>query len=211
MNTLTLEQLKKILPTNNTLESILPYLNDTLIKYNINTPLRISHFLAQVLHESGNLSAVKENLNYSAEGLLKTFSKYFNSASAIKYARQPEKIANRVYANRMGNSIEGSGDGWKYRGQGYLQTTGKSNYEILSKELNIDFVKNPELLQTPQYAFLSAGSYWNRNNLNQYADQNSLDSVSDKINLGHLTSKIGDSIGYADRQTKFNNIYNILK
>lgn len=208
---ISLEQLKQILPNNDSVGSLLPYLNDTLHKYNINTPLRISHFLAQVMHESANLSATKENLNYSKEGLLKTFSRYFNNTTAGMYARQPEKIASKVYANRMGNGNEVSQDGWKYRGQGYLQLTGKDNYKALSKELGVDFVEHPELLQTPQYAFMSAGSYWNKTNLNKYADMNKIDSISDLINLGHLTAKTGDAIGYSDRVDKFNKIYKILK
>src|SRR5690606_28401440 len=135
-------QLKKIIPDHKDVKSLVPYLNDTLYKYAIISPTRIRHFLTQVLHESGNLNTTKENLNYSKEGLLKTLSKYFNNTTAAQYARNPEKIANKVYANRMGNGNEASGDGWKYRGQGYMQLTGKANYQMLSKELGIDFVKN---------------------------------------------------------------------
>jgi len=208
---ITLEQFKKIVPQYKSPELVINNLNDTLYKYQINTPLRISHFLAQVLHESGNLEYNRENLNYSKEGLLKTFSKYFNNTTAGQYARQPIRIANKVYANRMGNGNEASGDGWKYRGTGPIQLTGKSNFTLLSRDTGIDFVSNPDLLVTPDYLFLGAGWYWNITRLNSKADANNLDAVSDLINIGRLTPKVGDAIGYSDRLAKFNKIYAILK
>jgi len=193
------------------LDELVIGLNEVLSKYNINTKLRIAHFLAQIMHESNNLNAVRENLNYSTEGLLKVFPKYFNSITARQYARNPQAIANKVYANRMGNGTESSGDGWKYRGIGPIQLTGKNNLDLLSKDTGINFISDPELLVSNKYLFLSAAWYWNKNNLNKYADLDNLDAISDIINLGHITSKSGDSNGYTDRFNKLNKIKNILK
>ena len=165
---ITIQQLKQITGVNNInfLTSAVNGINETLNKYNINTPLRIAHFLAQILHESGYLKTLKENLNYSVQGLTKTFKKYFiNEAEALPYARNQEKIANKVYANRMGNGPESSGDGWKYRGRGVIMITGKDNYTTLSKDTGIDFVKKPQLLEQMDYAIMSGGWYWNKNNL----------------------------------------------
>jgi putative chitinase len=161
-----------------------PFLVELMPKYNIDTALRQRHFLAQLLHESGEFSVVRENLNYSASGLLKTFPKYFNGAQAAAYARQSEKIANRVYANRLGNGNENSGDGWKYRGGGLIQTTGKSNYKATGEAIGVDLVKNPELITEPKNAVASACYFWHKNNLNSLADKDDILAVTKRINGG---------------------------
>src|SRR5690606_13433976 len=135
------------------------------------------------------------NLNYSAEGLLKTFGKYFTSLQAKEYARKPEKIANRVYANRGGNGNETSGDGWKYRGRGFIQLTLKDNYKALSNATGIDYVSNPDLLLNEADAMISALWYWNKRNLNKYADVGDLKGATRVINGGYN--------GLADRQQKY--------
>lgn len=186
---ITIQQLKQITGVNNInfLTSAVNGINETLNKYNINTPLRIAHFLAQILHESGYLKTLKENLNYSVQGLTKTFKKYFiNEAEALPYARNQEKIANKVYANRMGNGPESSGDGWKYRGRGVIMITGKDNYTTLSKDTGIDFVKKPQLLEQMDYAIMSGGWYWNKNNLNTIADKDDILTITKRINGGTI-------------------------
>jgi len=152
-------------------------------KNGINTPLRIAHFLAQVEHESG-LKPISENLNYSAEGLLKTFPKYFRTEVALEYQRQPQKIANRVYANRMGNGSEQSGEGWKYRGRGFIQITGKENYFKLSNDTDIDFLHNPDLLLTEANSVISALWFWNQKGLNAFADKDDIVTITKRINGG---------------------------
>lgn len=156
-----------------------------LNSYHVNTPLRLAHFLAQTEHESG-LKPIAENLNYSASGLLATFGKYFNNSpnEAKKYERQPEKIANRVYANRMGNGNEASGDGWKYRGRGFIQITGKDNYLMLSKDTRIDCLNNPDLLLQEANAMISALWFWNKHKLNELADKDDILGITKKINGG---------------------------
>jgi len=153
-------------------------------KYGLTTKLRISHFMAQIHHESG-LNPISENLNYSAERLLVIFPKYFISKEdANRYARQPEKIANRVYANRMSNGTEISGDGYKYRGRGFIQITGRSNYADLSKDTGIDFLNNPDLLLIEANALISALWFWNKKGLNAYADKNDIVTITKRINGG---------------------------
>lgn len=155
-----------------------------LNKYQINTPLRLAHFFAQIAHES-NLKPISENLNYSAQGLLNTFSKYFKSLEeANKYARKPEAIANKVYANRMGNGDETSGEGWKYRGRGLIQITGKDNYKALSRDTGIDYVNNPDLLLTEADSMISALWYWNKINANSKADKDDIIAITKAINGG---------------------------
>ena len=156
-----------------------------LQQYEICTPLRLAHFFAQIHHES-NLKPVEENLNYSVSSLRKVFSKYFPTDYLAKeYARQPEKIANKVYASRMGNSDEKSGDGWKYRGRGFIQITGKDNYKGLKKDLKIDYVNNPNFLLTEADSMVAAVWYWTKNNLNKYADQDDIKNVTRRINGGY--------------------------
>jgi len=156
-----------------------------LLKNGINTPLRLAHFFAQIHHES-NLKPVSENLNYSTSSLLRVFKKYFPTKEiAMEYARQPEKIANKVYANRMENSNECSGDGWKYRGRGFIQITGKYNYRKLTEDTGIDYLNNPDLLLTEADSMISALWFWNKMNLNKYADKDDIKTVTRKINGGY--------------------------
>lgn len=156
-----------------------------LNSYHVNTPLRIAHFMAQIEHESG-LKPISENLNYSAQGLGTTFKKYFISKEdANRYARKPKEIASRVYGNRMGNGNEASGDGWKYRGRGFIQITGKNNYIMLSKDTRIDFLNNPGLLLTEANSMISALWYWNKNKLNDLADRNDINGITKAINGGY--------------------------
>lgn len=152
-----------------------------LNKYSVNTPIRIAHFMAQIEHESG-LKAISENLNYSAEGLLKTFKKYFTKETALACERKPQSIANVVYANRMGNNSPG--DGWKYRGRGFIQLTGKDNYSALTKDTGIDFVNNPDLLLEEANAMVAALWFWGKNKLNTLADKDDVLAVTKKINGG---------------------------
>ncbi len=182
------------------LTEITKELNLTLIKYKINTPLRVAHFIAQLLHESGNLTITKENLNYSTKGLLTTFKKYFpNETIAESYARQPIKIANKVYADRMGNGSSASNDGFKFIGRGYIQCTGRESYSKLSNDLGVDFISKPELLETIKYAALSAGWYWDKNGLNLLADKGNTDAI-----IKIITKKInGGDNGLIDRIEKF--------
>lgn len=151
--------------------------------YGVTTKDRIAHLLAQLDHESG-LKPIAENLNYSAVGLTTVFKKYFNSESAKQYARSPQRIANRVYANRMGNGNESSGDGWKYRGRGFIQITGKDNYTALSKATGVDYINNPDLLLNEADAMISALWYWNRINGNSLADDGNIREITRRINGG---------------------------
>ncbi len=154
-------------------------------KYELNTSLRIAHFMAQIDHESG-LKPISENLNYSSIGLVNTFSKYFGEGKMLSfgYAHKPEKIANRVYANRMGNGDENSGEGWKYRGRGFIQITGKENYHRLSNDTDLDCLKNPDLLLEEPNAMLSALWFWNLKGLNALADKNDIILITKRINGG---------------------------
>jgi len=169
-------------------------------KFNISNPLRLAHFLSQCSHESGNFSALKENLNYSSKGLLATFSKYFpNETIAKQYERNPQKIANRVYANRMGNGDENSGDGYKHRGFGYIQLTGKSNHYAFADFIGDQEIKvNPELIAT-KYPLTSAGYFFNKNSLWSICDKG---DTAEVVTL--LTKRInGGTIGLQDRIEKF--------
>ena len=149
--------------------------------YGVNTKLRLAHFFSQISHESG-LKPISENLNYSKDGLLRTFKKYFSDLSSEVYARKPEKIANRVYANRMGNGNEASGEGWKYRGRGFIQITGKENYFRLANDTDLDCLKNPDLLLDEVNAMISALWFWNLKGLNTLADKDDIIGITKKIN-----------------------------
>lgn len=175
-------------------------------KFQINTTLRLSHFLAQCAHESGNFKATTENLNYSAKSLRAVFGKYFpDDATAAAYERKPEKIANIVYANRMGNGDKASGDGYKYRGHGYIQLTGKDNHAAFGKVVPEDIVANPDLVAT-KYPLLSAAWFWNSRNLNALADKGATDA-----DVTAITKKVnGGTHGLEDRITKFKFFYSIL-
>ena len=147
-------------------------LKETFEKYNIDTPKRQAAFIGQCMHESGGFKLLSENLNYSAKALMATWpSRFPTEEMANQYARTPEKIANKVYGGRMGNADESSGEGWKYRGRGIKQLTGKENYQRCSDALGVDLVENPDLLLEPKYAALSAGWFWNKHNLNDLADK----------------------------------------
>ena len=159
-------------------------LNTLLPRYNIDTPLRVAHFMAQVLHESGMMRHTKENMNYSASALRRVFRKYFSSDRAKRYARQPSKIGNRVYANRMGNGDEASGEGYRYRGRGLIQLTGKSNYQKFASWIGEDVVSFPETV-ADRHAVASAVFYWTTNNLNKYADRDNVKKVTKRINGGY--------------------------
>ncbi len=163
--------------------------------YHVNTPLRIAHFMGQIEHES-NLKPKAENLNYSTKRLLQIFPKYFNTANVNKFANKPELIANRVYANRMGNGSEFSGDGWKYRGRGFIQLTGRWNYDKLSKAVGVDYVSHPNLLLNEADSVIGALWFWKFNGINELADKDSVGAVTKKIN--------GGTIGLADRIAKVN-------
>ena len=177
-------------------EKYLPALNTALAEHGIDTPLRVAHFLAQVLHESGKMKFVKENLNYSPKGLLSTFSKYFTTAQAAAYARKPEKIGSRVYANRMGNGPEASGEGYRYRGRGLIQLTGKSNYRKFSKWIGDDVVSNPERVAT-KYAVHSAVFYW----MTRSYKGSPLNALADRDDVFLLTKAInGGTNGLDDRK-----------
>ena len=160
-------------------------LNKAMERYNINTPEREAAFLAQVGHESAMLSRVSENLNYSASGLLAVFPKYFSEDDAETYARRPEAIASRVYANRYGNGPQPSGDGWKYRGRGLIQITFHDNYLACGHALGIDLVNNPDLLLTREYSALSAAWYWNEYGCNEMADAGNVRGITRAINGGY--------------------------
>ena len=188
--------------SNKVAEVWLPYFNSIPKNFGIDTPLRMAAFLAQVGHESGGLSLLEENLNYSAEGLANVWPKryakklqnglyaknsvgrYLPSTLAIKIARKPVLIASNTYADRMGNGSVESQEGWNYRGRGILQITGKSNYAELTLNTGIDFVSNPNLLKEPAYALISACFFWKNNNLNRFADKKDVLSLSKAINGG---------------------------
>ena len=196
-----INKLKGLIP-----DDVLLQIPDVMGKFQINTPLRLSHFLAQCAHESGNFKTINENLNYGVNGLLRTFKKYFpTEAKALQYERKPEKIANLVYANRMGNGAEASGDGFKYRGRGYIQLTGKVNYESFDKIVDEDITANPALVAT-KYPLLSAAWFWNSRALNTLADKGATE-----VDVIHITKKVNGGVhGLDDRLSKFKKFYSIL-
>jgi len=162
-------------------------LKETFEKYGINTEKRQAAFIGQCMHESGGFKLLEENLNYSAKALMNTWpSRFPTEEMANQYARNPEKIANKVYGGRMGNADESSGEGWKYRGRGIKQLTGKENYQRCSEALGVDLVENPDLLLEPKYATLSAGWFWNKHNLNDLADKSDIETMTKRINGGLL-------------------------
>ena len=187
-------------------QAVIDAIPDTAARFGITTPLRLAHFLAQCGHESGGFRATQENLNYSAKGLCGIFRKYFPSVTvAMQYERKPEKIANKVYANRMGNGNEASGEGWKYRGRGYIQLTGKENYKAFDATVPEDITANPDLVAT-KYALASAAFFFKKNGLwaicDRGADMTTVTSVTKRVN--------GGTIGLADRQKHFNEFYHLL-
>jgi len=202
MSNLTLDQLKQMVK-NPHIDHWHEVLDQLLPDYDINTPLRVAHFIAQCAHESGNFVFIKENLNYGAPGLMKTFKRYFPTQElAQQYAKQPEKIANRVYANRMGNSDEASGDGWRYCGRGLIQLTGRDNYTFFAGSLGISVEDASEYLATFEGAAQSACWYWEQNNLNRFADANDVKGLTRAINGGY--------IGLEDRQKHTEHALHVL-
>ncbi len=180
-------QLAAIMKTTAEVTEYCEAINACFQRYEVNTPLRAAHFLAQIAHESGGFRYVEENLNYSANALKSVFGKYFKDDTlASDYARRPQKIANRVYANRMGNGSERSGDGWRYRGRGLIQLTGKSNYIEYADARQVDVIQTPDLVAgDPMLATDVAGWYWDRRDLNRYADNDDLRAITKRINGGY--------------------------
>lgn len=177
-------------------------INAALSSAQCNTTDRAAMFLANARHESAQFTRLEENLNYSSGGLVATFPKYFTTDEAHAYEHQPARIANRVYAGRMGNGDEASGDGWRYRGRGLFQITGRDNYHEVGVALLSSgdaMLESPDLLLQPSFAALSAGWYWLTNGLNELADIGDFDGVADVINKGHKTAAVGDSNGYVER------------
>ena len=187
-------------------DAVIAMIPDTAAKFQINTPLRLAHFLAQCGHESGGFRATQENLNYSAKGLNGIFKKYFpTEASAAAYARNPQKIANKVYGGRMGNGLEASGDGYKFRGRGYIQLTGKENYTAFGKAIGEDILANPDKVAST-YALLSAAWFFSKNGLHKMADGGATDQV-----VTSITKRVnGGTIGLADRIKHFKEYYHLL-
>jgi putative chitinase len=198
---LKLEKLKGHIP-----DAVIAQIPETAVKFNITNNLRLAHFLSQCGHESGGFKAVSENLNYSADGLKKIFGKYFPGNLNESYARQPEKIAARVYASRMGNGDEASKEGFKFRGRGYIQLTGKANYTNFTKFIGEDCIANPDLVAT-KYPLASAAFFFDSNKLwaicEKGADDATVTAVTKRVN--------GGTIGLADRIKHFKEYYNLLK
>lgn len=202
-NTFVLANLKKL--QNIVPNSVLFQIPEITSKFNINTTLRLAHFLSQCAHESINFKFVEENLNYSSSGLKRVFGKYFPGNLSESYAGKPQKIANRVYSNRMGNGNEYSGDGYKYRGRGYIQITGKVNYAEFDKFVPENILEYPELVSY-KYPLSSAAFFFSRNNLWQLCDKGPSINI-----IKELTRKInGGYNGLDDRIAKFNKFYSIL-
>lgn len=178
-------------------------LEDTFAKYDINTPERQAAFIGQCAHESGNFKTLEENLNYKPETLMRVWpSRFPDLAIAMKYAHNPEMIANKVYGGRMGNGPEETGDGWKYHGRGLIQLTGKENYANCGSGIGVDLLSNPNLLNTPEYAALSAGWFWNKKGLNALADAGDFETMTKRIN--------GGTLGLEDRKAKIAKALSVL-
>jgi len=196
-----LDKLKGHIP-----DAVIAAIPDTAAKFNITNILRLAHFLAQAGHESGQFKSTSENLFYSSKGLLGIFPRYFTPALAEQYAKQPVKIASRVYGGRMGNGAEATGDGYKFRGRGYIQLTGKDNYTQFDKTVPEDILSNPDLVST-KYALMSAAWFFDKNKLwsicDKGADQGTVTAVTKRVN--------GGTIGLPDRIKHFNEYYNLLK
>ena len=189
-----------------------PALTEAMQRFGITHPKSVAGFLAQVLHETGGFSRLEENLSYSAARLMLVWPKRFSSIDiAMKYQRNPQALANVVYANRMGNGDTASGEGFKYRGRGLIQLTGKDNYRACGNALGVDLLTNPDLLLQPKYAALSAAWYWSSRGLSAKKYQDDFDKVSDVVNIGRETAVIGDSVGYAERHVLYIKACELLK
>ena len=199
----TKDQLKEMIPKNPYIDNWYKALSEILPEYEINTPQRVAAFLAQCAHESGGFIFLKENLNYKAASLRKVFPKYFpDDATAAAYANKPEMIANRVYANRMGNGDEASGDGWRFCGRGLIQLTGKNNYTFFAASLDIPLQEASEYLETFEGAVQSACFFWEQNKLNQWADAGDILTLTKRIN--------GGTIGLEDRIKHYNHALHVF-
>jgi putative chitinase len=195
---MNLEKLKGHVP-----DTVIEQLPETMAKFGIDTPLKLAHFLAQAGHESGGFKIVNENLNYGAKGLRSIFGKYFTTdEKALLYERKPEKIANLVYGGRMGNGAEPTGEGYKFRGRGYIQLTGKDNYDAFGKSIGVDILSNPDLVAT-KYPLLSAAWFFTRCLPKcKDATNESIIAVTKCVN--------GGTIGIDDRTKHFNEYYKLL-
>lgn len=184
---LTQDQLEDLIPKNPYVEYWYEALRQCLPDYDINTPRRVAAFIAQCSHESGGFKFLSENLNYRAESLMRVWPKYFKDlATAQRYAHNPERIANRAYANRMGNGDEASGDGWRFCGRGLIQLTGKDNYQAFADSIETELEDIPHYLATFEGAVQSACWFWESNNLNKWADAGDITTLTKKINGGTL-------------------------
>jgi len=197
------EHLAEMIKGNPYIDQWYDALNAILPEYGINTPERVAAFIAQCAHESGGFKFLKENLNYKAESLLKVFPKYFKTLDEARaYEKQPAKIANRIYGNRMGNGDEASGDGFRYCGRGLIQLTGKENYTWFAASLEIPVEEAAEYLETFEGAVQSACWFWETNNLNQWADKGDILTLTKRIN--------GGTIGLEDRIKHYNHALHVL-
>jgi len=199
---LSQEQLSQIIPGNPYIDHWYKALSEALPDYDINSPQRVASFLAQCGHESGGFTAIKENLNYKAESLVRVWPKYFNTGNANDYAHNQEKIANRAYASRMGNGDEASGDGYRFCGRGLIQLTGRSNYQAFADSIQEDINNLPDYLATFEGCVQSACWFWEANNLNQYADNYDLLTMTKKIN--------GGTLGLDDRTARYKKALQIM-
>ena len=203
MSVITKDQLAQLIPGNPYVSQWCDALNEILPEYGIDTPQRVAAFIAQCAHESGGFKFLKENLNYRAVSLRKTFPKYFpDDAIAAAYANKPQMIANRVYANRMGNGPEESGDGFRYCGRGLIQLTGRDNYAFFAGSLDIPIEEAAEYLETFEGAVQSACWFWETNNLNQWADKDDILTLTKRIN--------GGTIGLEDRKKHYEHAKHVL-
>jgi len=200
---LTQDQLKDLIPKNPYVEYWYSALSQCLPDYEINTPRRIAAFIAQCSHESGGFKFLSENLNYRAESLMRVWPKYFkDSATAQRYAHKPERIANRAYANRMGNGNEASGDGWRFCGRGLIQLTGRDNYQAFADSIETELEDIPHYLATFEGAVQSACWFWETNNLNKWADAGDITILTKKIN--------GGTLGLDDRMKHYAHALHVL-
>jgi len=196
------KQLAELIPKNPYVEHWHHAMEQCLPDYDINTPRRIAAFVAQCAHESGGFRFLTENLNYRAESLVKTWPKYFNTSNAGSYARNPQRIANRAYANRMGNGDEASGDGWRFCGRGLIQLTGRSNYQAFADSIETDINDIPDYLATFEGAVQSACWFWETNNLNKWADLGDIVTLTKRIN--------GGTLGLDDRMKHYTHALHVL-
>ena len=200
---LSRDQLAQLIPGNPYVDYWYSAMDRCLPDYDINTPQRVAMFVAQCAHESGNFRVLKENLNYRAESLTKVWPRYFPNLDVAKqYAHKQEAIANRAYANRMGNGPEESGDGWRYCGRGLIQLTGKDNYTRFAMSIETPVEEIPAYLGTFEGAVQSACWFWETNNLNQWCDQGDVMTVTKRIN--------GGTLGLADRQKHYQHALHVL-